>query len=103
MSPRRRPGDLAANYRVTVSQDKLDELHVLVELTTGRPRYAQWWVERAGRGPYPWHVKAAPSPKAGPITVHKTYEQACTRAHRNAIVWLHSALGTGLKAPRRLP
>ena len=102
MSPRRRPGDLAANYRVTVSQDKLDELHVRVDLTsTPRPRFAQWWVgkHRAGFIVSARQIGGDPAP----ISVHRTYEQACARAHRNAVVWLHSALGTGLKAPRRLP
>lgn len=102
MSPRHRAGDLAANYTVTVRQDKVDTLHVRVDLTgTARPRFAQWFVEQGPRGG--WHVKAGAGPLHGPITSHRTYEQACSRAHRNALTWLHSALGTGVKAPRRLP
>lgn len=98
---RRKPGDLAYAYRLDVSQPDLNELHVKVELVYDpRPRYAQWWVAQWSGS---WGVFGGPPGLHGPISTHKTYEAAAARAHRNARVWLHSALGTGLKAPRRLP
>lgn len=98
---RRKPGDLAASYRLTVEQPSLDKLHIKAELVgTERPVFAQWWVQPAVmRGKY--IVSARDS--YAPVSEHTTYEAACTRAHRNARTWLHSALGTGAKSPRRLP
>lgn len=96
---RHKAGELMDSYTYTITQPTLNELSIDVKLLD-QPRergvtITVWPVPRKR-----WFAVEGPG---GRISTHRDYSTACSKAHRVALQWLHSALGTGKVRPVKLP
>lgn len=104
----RKTGDRSQSYTWFLNQLDLESLLIRVDIHSDKLRWAEFGVKLSQVDKKtPWVITEArynvDGGKTAVVEFSRTYDAACRKAYSRALKWLHTELGTGQTAPRRLP
>lgn len=104
----RKMGDRSQSYTWFLEQQDLESLFIRVDIHIKPYRWGEFGVRKSQVDrKTPWAVTearyAVDGGKTAVVEFSRTYDAARRKAYSRALKWLHTELGTGQTAPRRLP